>query len=390
MSEIIVESEFIELLDSGKPLRLKAGFDPSAPDIHVGHAVLLRKLRQLQDMGHQVVLIVADWTAQIGDPSGRSKTRPMLTIEQVTVNAATYVDQFFKIVDPDRTETRFQSEWFGKSFTLADMIKLTSRFTVAQFLAREDFSKRYKANQPIALTELLYPLLQAYDSIAIESDVEFGGTDQKFNLLVGRDLQGMMGRRPQQCFITPLLPGTDGVQKMSKSLGNYIGIDEPPNDIYGKTMSLPDSMIVSYIENVTDVPDEELADMKRAVEDESVDYMNMKKRLARELVTQFHRGDAAREAEGHFERTVQRRETPGDLPVFELPPASELEGKHVSDILVQAGMAGSAAEAKRLIDQGAVRLNDEPLGSNEAASSLKAGAVLRAGRRRFVRLVSGA
>ena len=389
VSEIIVESDFVELLDSGKPLRLKAGFDPSAPDIHVGHAVVLRKLRQLQEMGHQVVLIVGDWTAQIGDPSGRSKTRPMLTQAEVMANAETFTAQFFKIVDRDRTETRFQSDWFGP-FTLSDVIQLAGRFTVAQFLAREDFAKRYKANQPIALTELLYPLLQAYDSIAIESDVEFGGTDQKFNLLVGRDLQGMMGHKPQQCFITPLLPGTDGVQKMSKSLGNYIGIDEPPNDIYGKTMSLPDSMIVSFIENVTDVPDDELADMKRAVEDESVDYMNMKKRLARELVTQFHGADAARDAEEHFERTVQRRETPDDLPVFELPSASELEGKRLSDILVQAGMAESAAEAKRLIDQGAVRLNDEPLGSNEAASSLKAGAVLRAGRRRFVRLVSGA
>ena len=388
VSEIIVESDFVELLDSGRPLRLKMGFDPSAPDIHVGHAVGLRKLRQLQELGHKVVLIVADWTAQIGDPSGRSKTRPMLTHAEVLANAETYMAQFFKILDRDTTETRFQSDWFGP-FTLGDVIQLAGRFTVAQFLAREDFAKRYKANQPIALTELLYPLLQAYDSIAIESDVEFGGSDQKFNLLVGRDLQGMMGHKPQQCLITPLLPGTDGVQKMSKSLGNYIGIDEPPNDIYGKTMSLPDHMIISYVENVTDVPDDELSDMKQAVEDQSVNYMDIKKRLARELVTQFHDGDAARDAEEHFERTVQRRETPDDLPVFELPPAAELEGKRLSEILVQAGMAGSAAEAKRLIDQGAVRVNDEPVGSNAAASTLEAGAVLRAGRRRFVRLVSG-
>ena len=239
VSEIIVESEFVERMQEGKPLRLKMGFDPSATDIHLGHAVGLRKLRQLQDIGHKVILIVGDWTAQIGDPSGRSATRPMLTAEEVQKNAETYMAQFFKIVDRDRTETRWQSEWFGK-FTLTDVIGLTSRFTVAQFLAREDFANRFKANQPIAITELLYPLLQAYDSIAIESDVEFGGTDQMFNLLVGRDLQGMLGQRPQQCFLMPLLPGTDGVQKMSKSLGNYIGIDEPPNDLYGKTMSLPD------------------------------------------------------------------------------------------------------------------------------------------------------
>ena len=238
VAEIIVESEFIDLLDSGRPLRLKMGFDPSAPDIHVGHAVGLRKLRQLQELGHKVVLIVGDWTAQIGDPSGRSQTRPMLTAEEVLENAESYLAQFFKIVDRAKTELRWQSEWFGP-FTLTDVIQLTSRFTVAQFLAREDFAKRYKANQPIAITEMLYPLLQAYDSIAIESDVEFGGTDQKFNLLVGRDLQEMMGQRPQQCFLVPMLPGTDGVQKMSKSLGNYIGIDEPPNEIFGKTCRCP-------------------------------------------------------------------------------------------------------------------------------------------------------
>ena len=385
VSEIIVELEFVELLESGRPLRLKIGFDPSAPDIHIGHAVPLRKLRQLQELGHKVVLIVGDWTAQIGDPSGRSKTRPMLTHEEVLANAETYMAQFFKIVDRDRTETRFQSDWFGP-FTLADVIKLTSRFTVAQFLAREDFAKRHKANQPIAITELLYPLLQAYDSIAIESDVEFGGTDQKFNLLVGRDLQEMMGRPPQQCFITPLLAGTDGVQKMSKSLGNYIGIDEPPNEIYGKTMSLPDSMIISYIENVTDVPDDELDEMKRAVADGSAAYMDIKKRLARELVAQFHDAGSARAAEQHFERTVQGRETPDDLPVFQLPPASELAGKRLSDILTRAGMVTSAGDAKRLIDQGAVRIDDHPVDANLPAATLQPGSVIRAGRRRFVRL----
>ena len=226
VARIIPEDEFVERLDEGLPLRLKMGFDPSAPDIHLGHAVGLRKLRQLQDLGHTVVIIVGDWTAQIGDPSGRSATRPMLTHEQVVQNAETYLAQFFKIVDRDRAEVRWQSDWFGP-FSLADVIRLTSKFTVAQFLQRDDFANRFQANQPIAITELLYPLLQAYDSVAIKSDVEFGGTDQMFNLLVGRDLQEMEGQRPQQCFLMPMLPGTDGVQKMSKSLGNYIGIDEP-------------------------------------------------------------------------------------------------------------------------------------------------------------------
>ncbi|MFH1647598.1 MAG: tyrosine--tRNA ligase, partial [Chloroflexota bacterium] len=242
VAEIIVEEEMVQMLRSGRKLRLKEGFDPSTPDIHLGHMVTLRKLRQFQELGHQIVLIVADWTAQIGDPSGVSATRKMLTPDEVKSNAETYMKQFFKIVDKDKTEVRWQSEWFGK-FDLGDVIRLTSRFTVAQFLARDDFNKRYNEGRPIAITEFLYPLLQAYDSVAIRADVEFGGTDQKFNFLVGRELQGMMGQRPQQCFMMPLLVGTDGVQKMSKSLGNYIGVDEPPEDIYGKTMSIPDNLI---------------------------------------------------------------------------------------------------------------------------------------------------
>ena len=254
VAEVIIEQEMVKLLESGKPLRLKQGFDPSRPDIHLGHVVGLRKLRQFQELGHQVILIVGDWTAQIGDPSGQSITRPMLTAEEVKSNAESYMQQFFKVVDKSRTEVRLQSEWFGK-FTLADIIKLTSKFTVAQFLAREDFAKRYADGQPIAITELLYPLLQAYDSVAIEADVEFGGIDQKFNCLVGRELQGMMGQRQQQVFLMPLLVGTDGVQKMSKSLGNYIAVDEPPYDMYGKVMSIPDNLIMLYFELLTDVPD---------------------------------------------------------------------------------------------------------------------------------------
>ncbi len=386
VSEIIVEAEFVKLLDSGRPLRLKMGFDPSAPDIHLGHAVGLRKLRQLQDMGQKLVLIVGDWTAQIGDPSGRSATRNMLTPEQVYENAETYMAQFFKIVDREKTETRWQTEWYG-DFSLADVIKLTSRFTVAQFLAREDFARRFQANQPIAITELLYPLLQAYDSVMVESDVEFGGTDQRFNLLVGRDLQEQMGQRPQQCFLMPLLPGTDGVQKMSMSLGNYIGIDEPPSEMYGKTMSLPDGLMMTYFECLTDVPDAELDDMKRGLEENSVNPMDLKKKLATELVTQFHGKAAANKAADIFVSTVQRHELPDDIPTFDLPDQAALSSMKLSGLLVASGLAASNGEARRLIGQGAVQVDGGRVAEDASVAEMKTGSVLRSGRRRFIRLV---
>ena len=262
VSDIISRDEFVRMLGRGEPLRLKMGFDPSRPDIHLGHVVGLRKLHQLQELGHQVILIVGDWTAQIGDPSGQSATRPVLTHDEVVANAESYLRQFFKVVDKDRTQVVWQSEWFGK-FSLEDVIKLTGKFTVAQFLERDDFAKRFHEHRPIAITELLYPLLQAYDSVAIQSDVEFGGTDQRFNLLVGRELQEMEGQRPQQCFLMPILVGTDGAQKMSKSLGNYVGVEEPPGDMYGKIMSLPDELIKPYFEYLTDMPDEDLTALAR-------------------------------------------------------------------------------------------------------------------------------
>ena len=390
VAETIVEPDLIELLKSGRSLRLKMGFDPSAPDIHMGHVVGLRKLRQLQELGHKVVLIVGDWTAQIGDPSGRSQTRPMLTAEEVKENAETYLAQFFSVVDRSKTEVRWQSEWFGP-FTLTDVIRLTSRFTVAQFLAREDFAKRFRANHPIAITELLYPLLQAYDSVAIESDIEFGGTDQKFNLLVGRDLQEIMGQNPQQCFLVPLLLGTDGSQKMSKSLGNYIGVDEPANDMFGKTMSLPDALILPYFENLTDVPDEELSEMVRALDEGSVNPMELKKRLAEGLVTQFHSGEAAAGARAYFERTVQRRRViPDDIASYELPPTSQLEDMRLSRILREAKLVASSSEARRLMEQGAVEVNHEKVVADSTASGLKPGDIIRVGRRRVVRLVAAA
>jgi len=373
VAEIIVEEEMGALLRSGKKLRLKEGFDPSFPDIHLGHMVALRKLRQFQEMGHQIVLIVADWTAQIGDPSGMSVTRPMLTMAQVKANAETYMQQFFKIVDKKKTEIRWQSEWFD-GFTLTDIIQLTSKFTVAQFLARDDFSARYKAEKPIAITELLYPLLQAYDSVAIKADVEFGGTDQKFNFLVGRELQSMMGQPPQQCFMVPLLVGTDGSQKMSKSLGNYIGVAEAPEQIYGKAMSVPDSLLMDYFELLTDVPDKELDEFKN---DPAANPMTLKKRLAREIITQLYNGKAASEAEGHFERTVQRKEKPDEIAL------GTKSGKSLQDYLVENQLAKSKSEARRLIDQGGVYVNDERV--KDANYTVKKGDIIRAGKRRYIK-----
>ncbi len=391
VAEIIVEEEMVELLRSGKKLRLKEGFDPSFSDIHLGHMVALRKLRQFQEVGHQIVLIVADWTAQIGDPSGASVTRPMLSKEQVLANAQTYMKQFFKVVDKEKTEVRWQSEWFDK-FTLADVIQLTSKFTVAQFLARDDFSRRYNEGRPIALTELLYPLLQAYDSVAIQADVEFGGTDQKFNFLVGRELQSMMGQRPQQCFMTPLLVGTDGSQKMSKSLGNYIGVDEPPNEIYGKVMSIPDSLILQYFELLTDVPDEELEEFRQGLENETANPMTLKKRLARELVTQLYEQKAASEAEEHFVKVFQRRGAPEEIPEFRLsfkdlsPQQMKVTGVDISKLLGVTGQAKSRSEANRLIAQGAVSIDGKKISNNIA--TLKSGSIIKVGKRRFAKVIN--
>ena len=422
VSDIISLDEFIRLMRSGKKLRLKMGFDPSRPDIHLGHVVGLRKLRQLQDLGHQVILIVGDWTAQIGDPSGQSATRPMLTHQQVMDNAQSYLRQFFKVVDRERTQVIEQSQWFGQ-FTLADVINLTGRFTVAQFLQRADFAQRYHEQRPIALTELLYPLLQAYDSVAIESDVEFGGTDQMFNLLVGRELQGMMGQTPQQCFMMPILPGTDGVQKMSKSLNNYISVDEPPNDMYGKVMSIADNQIVRWHELLTDLPSADLADVARDLAQGAVNPMEHKKRLAWDITRQFHDAAAAAGAQAHFERVVQGRGLPeamreiSILDLIERLPSPDNENSNGiisssltgtvtradgavdtcmarSDLLLVAtGMADSIAEARRLVAQGAVELvhpsgDSQRIAESRANVTVAVGDVLRAGRRRFVRFTS--
>ncbi len=402
--EIIVEDEFVDLLQKGEPLRLKMGFDPSRPDIHLGHVIGLRKLRQLQDLGHKVILIVGDWTAQIGDPSGESATRPMLTHEQVMANAQSYLDQFFRVVDKDRTETVLQSEWFGK-FTLATVLDLTRRFTLAQFLERDDFARRYKANRPIAITEFLYPLLQAYDSVAIRSDVEFGGTDQKFNLLVGRQLQSMMGQKPQQCFLMPLLVGTDGTMKMSKSLDNYVGVEDPPREMFGKLMSVSDTLMMDYYEYLTDVSSQELQEMREALDRDSVNPIDLKKRLAAEVTGQFYAQQDVSDARTNFERTVQRRQLPQDIPqvgfrlsdsvasissddnssaVREINLSGQCDQVSTTDLIWAAGLAKSKGEAKRLLAQSAVEVDQ--VRHREPTVRLRHGVVIRVGRRRFARL----
>jgi tyrosyl-tRNA synthetase len=394
VAEIITEAELLRLLKSGRILTLKQGFDPSTPDIHLGHVVGLRKLRQLQELGHKVTLIVGDWTARIGDPSGQSATRPMLSPDEIESNARTYMEQFFKVVDKDKTELRWQSEWFSQ-FTLDEVIKLTSKFTIAQLLAREDFNKRYGSGNPISLAEMLYPLLQGYDSVAIKADVEFGGIDQKFNCLVGRELQQSVGQSPQQIFLVPLLIGTDGRQKMSKSLHNHIGVAEPPREIYGKVMSIPDSLILDYFELVTDFPPEEIAEFKEQLKTHSVNPMNLKKRLAHEIVRQFHGKQAAHEAEKHFTHVFQKREIPEETRTVELRgvlrPSDKLERnvqRDITSLLVEAGLAKSRSEANRLLTQGAIEVDGEKVAGNLV--TLKDGSVIKVGKRRFLKMVDSA
>jgi tyrosyl-tRNA synthetase len=388
VAEIIVKDELITLLKSGKKLRLKEGFDPSRPDIHLGHTVGLRKLRQFQDLGHTVILIVGDWTAQIGDPSGVNVTRPMLTAEEVRQNAETYMEQFFWVVDKEKTEVRWQSEWFGK-FSLKDVIQLTSKFTIAQFLARDDFAKRYAEGRPITITEFLYPLLQAYDSVAIRADIEFGGQDQKFNLLVGRELQTVVGQRPQQIFTTPLLVGTDGSHKMSKSLGNYIGVAEPANQMYGKVMSVPDALIMNYFELLTDVSDEELGEFKKSLESNTINPMNLKKQLAHAIVSQLHGKEAAVQAEKEFTNVFQKRETPEEIKEYSVSFrefAADNTGTDISKLLSATSQVKSRTEVNRLISQGAISIDGAKVSS--PIVPLKNGSIIKIGKHRFVKITN--
>src|SRR3990172_2182772 len=356
VAEIIPRDHFLRALQSGKQLRLKMGFDPSAPDLTLGHAVGLRKLRQLQDLGHTVVVIVGDWTARIGDPSGRSKTRPMLTVEQVNENAETYLKQFFKIVDREHTEIRPQSEWFD-AFKLTDVVQLAGKFTVAQMMERDDFAQRYKQGHPIGVHEFLSPLLQAYDSVAVKADVEFGGADQKFNLLVGHELQPMFGQAAQAIFLAPLLVGTDGRDKMSKSAGNYIALEDPPNEMFGKVMSIPDHLIADYFEYLTDIPDGDVAAIRESIEKRTANPMEHKLRLGREIVSQFHSPEAGEAAQAEFQRVFSAGEQPESVPEHALDFTSDPMTVDMIDLLVSSGLAASRTEARRLLTQGAVEVD---------------------------------
>lgn len=400
VAEVVPHDEFVQGLRSGRRLRIKMGFDPTKPVITMGWAVGIRKLRQLQELGHTVVVIIGDWTARIGDPSGRSDTRQMLTEEEVTANSTAILEQFFKILDRSRTEVRRQSEWFNE-FSLADVVGLSARFTVAQLLERDDFSKRFTGQHPIGIHELLYPLLQGYDSVAIESDVEFGGTDQKFNILIGRELQRQMGLKcgpagqGQAVLLVPMLIGLDGKRKMSQSFDNFIGIDVPPHDMYGKLMSISDTLIGDYFELLTDVSDEDIADVRRSVEDRTDNPMEHKKRLAREIVTQFHSESEAEEAEAHFVRTFSRGDISNELatevPTNRLPLAdgSREPGEFsvkLPSLIVDQGAASSATEARRLIQQRAVEIDGEVV--TDTVVAVKVGSTLRVGKHRFLRIVS--
>lgn len=381
VAEVIVREELEAKLRSGRKLRLKQGFDPSKPNLHVGSAIGLRKLRQFQELGHQVVLIVGDWTARVGDPSGRDESRTMLSAEEVQRNAETYMQQFFIVVDRSRTEVRWQSEWYDK-FTLVDVFNLTSHFTMAQMMAHETFRLRWERNQPLTLMELMYPLLQAYDSVACQADVEFGGTDQKFNNLVGRELQPTFGQPPQDVLLVHLLPGTDG-RKMSKSFGNTIDLTDPPVQMYGKAMSISDAMLDTYLTLVSEIPDEELEEIRQDLAHGKVNPRDIKMRLAYDIVRQFHGAEAAREAEVEFVRVFQQRELPSEMPVHVL---ERWEPLSVVDLLQDAGLATSASAARRLIEQGGVRINDRRVEDIGFVVHPEEGMVVRVGKRNFVRL----
>ncbi len=370
--DVIPREELEKRLRSGRPLRVKLGFDPTAPDIHLGHAVVLRKLREFQDLGHTAVLLVGDYTARIGDPSGRSKTRPMLTPEEIEANTRTYLDQAYLILDRDRTEVRHNSEWLAP-LTLADIIELTRASTVARILERDDFSKRFGAGDPITLTELLYPLVQAYDSVALDADVELGGTDQLYNLLMGRHIMEYYGKAPQCVLTMPLLIGTDGTAKMSKSLGNYIGLTERPRDVFGKAMSIPDRLMPDYYGLLLDrtMPDSPPVEQKRE--------------LARELVRTLHDDGDVGDAERTF-NTIVRREVPEDAPEVSVPGVEVW----IVDLITLAGFAKTNGEARRFIKGGAVRIDGKPVEDEQLSIKTRNldGSVLQVGKRRYARLVT--
>jgi tyrosyl-tRNA synthetase len=389
--EILVESELEERLrqsiTSGVPLKIKAGFDPTAPDLHLGHTVLIQKLKQFQDLGHEVYFLIGDFTGMIGDPTGKNETRKSLSLEEVLLNAETYKAQAFKILDPQKTRVVFNSAWMGR-MSAADLIGLAARYTVARMLERDDFHKRFTGHQPIAIHEFLYPLVQGYDSVALEADVELGGTDQKFNLLVGRELQKQEGQKPQCVLTMPLLEGLDGIHKMSKSLGNYIGITETPKEIYGKVMSISDELMLRYYELLSDADLDTLRKIRNGVagEPDGAHPMESKKALARELVARFHDQAGALQAEEEFILQFKQKEIPEDIPLVNL----RIDGPvWICRLLTEAGLVSSNGEARRLIKQGAVRLGGEKVADADQEISPLGEVVLQAGKRRFARIVFG-
>lgn len=388
ISEEDLEAKLLKSLKQGVPLIIKQGFDPSAPDLHLGHAVTIRKLRQFQLLGHQIIFLIGDFTGMIGDPSGRSKTRPRLTREDVQRNAETYKQQVFKILDPKETEIRFNSEWHGK-LNNYQFLDLAGRYTVARMLERDDFLKRYKAGEPISILEFLYPLLQAYDSVALNADVELGGSDQKFNLLLGRKIQGEFGQSPQVAFMMPILTGTDGREKMSKSLNNYIGICDPPEDMYGRIMSIPDELIVNYFTLATDIPESEIHRIKHSLQENRINPMQIKQRLAREIVTLYHSKDESQRAEADFITRYRHREIPDDIPEIQL--SCDRPTISIKDLMLKVESVPSGSEARRLIQSGAVSIGSEE--QREKVTDFrqeiraKGVTILKVGKRKIVRVI---
>lgn len=380
--EILLEDELRQRLESGKPLRVKAGFDPTAPDLHLGHTVLINKLRQFQELGHEVIFLIGDFTGMIGDPTGKSATRRPLTEEEVRENARTYQEQIFKILDPGRTRIAFNSEWMGK-LSAAGLIQLAARYTVARMLERDDFSKRYAANQPIAIHEFLYPLVQGHDSVELKADVELGGTDQKFNLLVGRELQKQAGQAPQVVLTMPILEGLDGVQKMSKSLNNYIGIKEPPNEMFGKIMSISDDLMWRYFELLSFRSNQDIANLRQQVAD-GANPRDAKFALAEELVDRFHYAGAGRAAREEFIARFQKGAMPEDIPEVDIDaPEGSMP---MASVLKAAGLTPSTSEALRMVKQGAVRLDGERVDDADRRLARGSTQVLQVGKRRFAKV----
>ncbi len=388
-AQIVPESALLEKLKRGKPLNIKLGVDPTAPDIHIGHAVPLRKLRQFQDLGHEVTLIIGDGTALIGDPSGRNTTRPQLTREQIKVNAETYVNQAFKILDPEKTTLRYNSEWI-LSLNMEELLKLMAQFTVARILERDDFHNRYTSNLPISLHEFMYPVMQAYDSVVIKADVELGGTDQLFNLLAGRELMEKLGMEPQVCLTLPLLEGTDGVKKMSKSYGNYIGLTDEPADMFGKVMSIPDELMVKYYRLASTESVAEIDAIEKGLANDELHPNKVKRALARNIVAAYYDEEQAHAAEEQFDLVFKKHDVPDDIAEFSPDLTPNDEGLvYLAKIIHDAGLAQSVGEARRLIDGGGVKLNGdavEPKAYNVEPEKLK-DCVLQVGKRKFIKLV---